>query len=132
MVRILRDLLLPLFIISKVSCTHTFSRTSLRTSFSGSLIAAFLATAYSIFHLEAARRTLKADANEENVNAVTAIIDSYNRYSGFCGFGVNILASIVVQANIVRTIQLLEHVDFVLEHNYSLHVDNHLWIVYAA
>lgn len=131
MVGALRDSLLPLYIISKISCTHTFSRKRLRTSFLGSLIAAFVAIAYAIFHVESAHRTLKDDKYEASVNAVTAIIDSYNRYSGVCGFGIIIVASIMVQGKIVRTIQLLEHVDSVLQQNYSHHVDNTAWIMYG-
>lgn len=128
MVGILRDSLLPLFIISKISCTHTFSRKPLRTSSLGSLFAASVAIAYAIFHVESAHRTLKDAAN---VSAVSAIIDSYNRYSGVCGFGIIIVASIVVQGKIVRSIQLLEHFDAVLEQNYSHHVDNKAWIMYG-
>lgn len=127
--QILRDSLLPLFIVSKISCTHTFSRKTLRTSFWGSLAAASVAIAYSIFHLDLAQRTLREENKQENVNAVAAIIDSYNRYSGFCGFAVIIVASLIVQKKIVHVIQLLEHVDSVLEQNYSIHVDNKLWIV---
>lgn len=126
---ILRNSLLPLFIVSKISCTHTFSRKMLRTSFWGSLVAASVAIAYSIFHLDLAQRTLQEETNGENVNTVTAIIDSYNRYSGFCGFAVIIVASLTVQKKIVQFIQLLEHVDSVFEQNYSIHVDNKLWIV---
>lgn len=131
MVGILRDSLLPLFIVSKISCTHTFSRKTLRISFWGNSIAVCLAIAYSIFHLEAAHRTLKDTENGEQLNALTAIIDSYNRYSGFCGFCIIIVASIIVQKKIVRTIRMLEHVDYVLEHNYSVKVDNNAWIMYA-
>lgn len=127
MVWLLRDSLWPLCIISKVLCTHTFSRKELRTSVLGNLLAASMAIAYSVFHLDAAQR--RAVGNEENVNTVTAIIDSYNRYCGFCGFAINIVTSIVVQKKIICTIQLLERVDFVLEQNYSLRVDNTTWIM---
>lgn len=132
MVGILRDSLLPLFVISAISCTHTFSRKPLRTSSWGSLIAAFVAIAYAIFHVESAHRTLKDDKYEANVNAVTAIIDSYNRYSGVCGFGIIIAASMMAQGRIVRSIQLLEHVDLLLEQNYSHRVDNNPWIMYEC
>lgn len=132
MVDALRDSLWPLFIVSKISCTHTFSRKTLRTSRWGSLIAVFIAAAYSVFHIESAHRTLSDDEIVENTNAVTAIIDSYNRYSGFCGFAIIIVASIVIQGKIVHFIQLLEHVDGVLGQCYSMRVENNAWARYVG
>lgn len=97
----------------------------------GNSIAAFAAIAYSIFHLESAQRSLEEDNSEASANAVAAIIDSYNRYSGFCGFVIIIVASLMVQEKIVRTIRLLERVDFVLEQHYALDVGNNVWMMYA-
>lgn len=125
--------MLPLFIISTLLCTHSFIRKTLRTSLWGSSLAVTVAIGYSVFHLQSAQqKATNDDASKTDTNAVTAIIDSYNRYSGFCGFAVIVIASIIVQENIVDVIRMLEHVDVVFAQDYALHVDNVSWIMWVG
>lgn len=53
------------------------------------------------------------------------VIDSYNRnrYSGFCAFGVLVIATITMQSKIVRAIKLLEFIDDIFKEEFNLIVD---------
>lgn len=70
---------------------------------------------------------LDPDEQEENPNLVTIIIDSYNRYSGYCCSAILILSSIAFQGKIVKVIQILEEVDSLFEQKYAILVDNSTW-----
>lgn len=123
----LREFILPLYIVSKFFCTHPFSRKPLKTSFWGSTITLVIAIGYSVFHLTSAKRDMNMPETGANANFVATIIDSFNRYSGFCNFCVLVIASIAVQGKIVRVIELCEDVDNLFKEKYNIIVDNYTW-----
>lgn len=123
----LRKSLIPLYIVSKILCIHPFRRNPLNASIFGSFLAIVGAIGYGIFHLSAAQNNLNQTNSTENSNLVAIIIDSYNRYSGFCCLLILIVASICVQRKIVEGIRILEEVDQLFESKLSIVVDNYKW-----
>lgn len=119
----LRIALLPLHIISKILCIGPFTLRTLQPSKYGIIITICQAMAYSIFHLWMSDR----DMSGENKNMIRQLIDSYNRFSGFCAFCFLVVASICIQRNIVRVIRNIEEVDDMFEKKLIITIDNRKW-----
>lgn len=120
----LRKAILPLYIVSKVLCTSPFSLKTLRPSFFGSVVTICQAIGYTIFHLFLVNRDMSTESSK---NLVRQLIDSYNRYSGFCAFCFLVIASTWNQAKIVTVIQNIEDIDRILEQKLETPVDNRTW-----
>lgn len=120
----LRKAILPLYIVAKVLCTSPFSLKPLWPSFFGTIITICQAIGYTIFHLWMVNRDLTAESTK---NLVRQLIDSYNRYSGFCAFLFLVVISTWNQAKIVKVIQNIEDVDRMLEQKLDTHIDNRFW-----
>lgn len=123
----LRRSLLPLYIVSKLLCTHPFSRVPLTVSLCGSATTIAIALGYAIFHLTSAQLSLSSGSGEGDTNIVALIIDSYNRYSGLCCFIVIVTTAILMQGRIVNAIRTLESIDVLLENDLGFSVDNFMW-----
>lgn len=123
MVLKLRKALFPLHFMSKVFCIGPFSLQKLQSSKSGTIITLCQAIAYTIFHLWMS----DDDMSAESRNMVRQLIDSYNRYSGFCAFCFLVVASTLVQKKIVRVIQNIEEIDWIFEQKLNVTVDNQKW-----
>lgn len=125
----LRNALIPLYVLSKVLCIQPFSLNPLKYSMVGSFMTILISIGYCLFHLYSAK-TDNASVNskdDEKSNLVTAIIDAYNRYSGFVTFCLLITASIYLQNYVVNAIKQLEEIDVHFYNTYKIKVDNRKW-----
>lgn len=120
----IRKAFIPLYVVSKVLCISPFSLKGLQPSRIGTIVTIIQAILYTIFHFWMVNRDM---SNESSKNLVGIIIDSYNRYSGFCTFCVLVIASLAMQSKIVRTIKLLETIDAIFKQKFELIVDNGAW-----
>lgn len=59
------------------------------------------------------------------------MIDSYNRYSGFCAFCFLVITSTATQRKIVTVIRNIEEIDEIFEEKLGTAVDNQRWMRYA-
>lgn len=125
----LRNALIPIYILSKILCIHPFSLSPLKCSTGGSILAISMAIGYSIFHLYSAKTDYASNdsKDEEKSNLVAAIIDAYNRYSGFSAFCLLIISSIYLQNYVVKAIKQLEEIDVHFRQTYKFDVDNRNW-----
>lgn len=119
-----RNALFPLHLTSKILCTSPFSLNKLQPSIAGSIFTIFVAVAYIIFHLWGVNRDMNAETTK---NLIGIIIDSYNRYSGFCAFCILVIASVTVQKKSVQMIQILESIDSIFHRKFDITVDNYVW-----
>lgn len=120
----LRTAIFPLYIISKVLCTCPFSLKTLRPSLFGSLITICQAIGYTFFHLWMVNHDMSSDSAK---NLIRQLIDSYNRYSGFCAFCFLVIASMRNQAKIVSVIRNIEVIDRIFEQKLDTPIDNRQW-----
>lgn len=149
----LRKAFFPLYVVSKLLCICPFSLMSLQPSILGSIITICQTIGYAIFHLWSVLlnqnkckthsfgkcnrlilifRLVKRDISEETAkNVVRQLIDSYNRYSGFCVFCFVVIASTANQRKIVTVIRNIEEVDIIFEEKLNTPIDNHRWRRYA-
>lgn len=114
----------PLHLASKLLCTSPFSLKTLRPSLVGSLITISEVIAYTIFHLWMVNRDMSAESTK---NLIGIIIDSYNRYSGFCAFFILVITSVSVQRDIIQIIRNLEMVDAIFQQKFNICIDNRSW-----
>lgn len=120
----LRKALLPLHIVSKILCTSPFNIRTLQPSAIGSFVTICQAICYVIFHLWMVNRDMSTDPTK---NLVRQLIDSYNRYSGFCAFCFLVITSTLYQEKMVTIIQNIEFIDKIFEENLNTNIDNRLW-----
>lgn len=121
---ILRRALLPLYIVSKIMCINPFSLNTLRPSKAGTVLTLCQGIGYAVFHLWMSKRDM---SEESSKNLVRQLIDSYNRYSGFCAFCILVVTSICVQRKIVTIIRNIENVDDIFQHKLGQIIDNRTW-----
>lgn len=120
----IRKAFIPLYVVSKVLCISPFSLKNLQPSRIGTIVTIIQAIIYAIFHFWMANRDM---SNESTKNLVGIMIDSYNRYSGFCTFGVLVIATLAMQSKIVWAIKLLESIDAIFKQELHFIVDNCTW-----
>lgn len=78
-------------------------------------------------------RLVNSDMSEETAkNVVRQLIDSYNRYSGFCALCFIVITSTANQRKIVTVIRNIEEIDEIFEEKLNTTVDNHRWRRYAS
>lgn len=116
--------LFPIHLVSKLFCVGPFALYNLRPSMLGSILTIAEAFGYIIFHLWMVNRDM---SEESKKNLVGIIIDSYNRYSGFCAFCLLVGASVAMQHKIFNGIQILECVDYILEEKFKIATNNRIW-----
>lgn len=124
----LRKAIFPLYVVSKVLCTCPFSLKTLRPSLFGSVVTACQAIGYTFFHLWMVNHDMSADSAK---NLIRQLIDSYNRYSGFCAFCFLVTASMWNQAKIVSVIRDIEVIDRIFEQKLDTPIDNRIWRRYV-
>lgn len=116
----LRKALFPLLIVSKILCINPLSLKRLRPSKIGTIITICQALGYTVFHLWTVNQDMSTDPLK---NLVRKLIDTYNRYSGYCVFCFLVITSISTQNKVVAVIQNLENVDQMLK-SLDITVDN--------
>lgn len=122
----IRKAFIPLYVVSKVLCISPFSLKNLQSSKIGTIVTIIQAISYTIFHFWMANRDMSNESSSKKLVGIL-IIDSYNRYSGFCTFGALVIATIAMQSKIVRAIKLLESIDAIFKQEFNLIVDNWTW-----
>lgn len=120
----LRKAIIPLHIVSKILCIGPFSLEKLQSSLFGSAITICQAIGYAIFHLWMTSRDM---STKEAKNMVRQLIDTYNRFSGFCALWFLVLATIFVQRRIVYIIETIELIDQKFQQKLNVTVDNEKW-----
>lgn len=121
----LRKALLPLHFVSKVLCIGPFSLDKLKPSRSGSIITLCQVVGYSIFHIWMSNSDISAADGTKNM--VRHLIDSYNRFSGFCAFCFLVVASTRIQQKTVNIIRNIEHIDEIFQKKLNVTMDNRRW-----
>lgn len=123
-----RKAIFPLYIVSKLLCTCPFSLKTLRPSLFGSVVTICQAIGYTFFHLWMVNHDMSTDSAK---NLIRQLIDSYNRYSGFCAFCFLVITSMWNQAKIVSVIRNVEVIDQIFEKKLDTPIDNRTWRRYV-
>lgn len=124
----LRKALLPLYIVSKILCINPLSLKYFRPSKFGTILTICQAVGYIVFHLWMVNRDMSTDLTK---NLVRQLIDSYNRYSGFCAFCFLVVTSLFTQNKIVTVIKNIEDIDNILETKLNVPNANKAWRRYG-
>lgn len=114
---------IPLHLISKCVALDAFSIKSLRPSWIGTSISIGLWISYTTFHVYSAQTNL----NQNDLNFISLIIDSYNRYSNLFCLCVIIIMANFQQKKLSAIHNQFEYVDEVCSKHLSLTINNIKW-----